>query len=253
MTDEDWLLKEKYNGEKTEGFFADLTRLKNGEPLAYLIGHIPFLDTNIFLDSHPLIPRTETEFWVEKALHEIVARGKTSGKIKVLDLCAGSGCIGVAVLKMEPLTWVDFVEIDMCHHKTIQKNIVENGIDSSRSHIVGGDLFENVSETYDFILSNPPYIDAKSGRTESSVLDYEPHSALFGGKSGMELIEKIITAAPQYLAPNGILYIEHEPEQRDQIHTIAHTNDLIAETYTDQYDVFRYTRFTRKNDHIVAS
>ena len=67
----DWLLNEKYHGEKTSAFFTDCVRLETGEPLAYVIGHIPFLDCTIYLDSRPLIPRVETEFWVEKLITTI--------------------------------------------------------------------------------------------------------------------------------------------------------------------------------------
>src|SRR5512138_3415194 len=97
VREEEWLLKEKWNGEKSEGFFADCQRLRDGEPLAYVIGHTPFLNTIIYLDSKPLIPRVETEFWVEKAIMEIqdFSRGQTLGTVQVLDVCAGSGCIGV--------------------------------------------------------------------------------------------------------------------------------------------------------------
>ena len=103
MTQEQhWLLKEKYHGEKTDGFFADCKRLALGEPLAYLIGWTPFLNTKIWLDSHPLIPRPETEFWVERAITSMRENaqdtlGFLAEPAKVLDLCAGSGCIGVAM------------------------------------------------------------------------------------------------------------------------------------------------------------
>ncbi len=102
--DEVWLLREKYQGVKTDAFFEDCARLKNGEPLAYIIGSIPFLNTTIFLDAHPLIPRPETEFWVEKAIAHMNVRAP----LRILDLCAGSGCIGVAVLtaRKETRVWV---------------------------------------------------------------------------------------------------------------------------------------------------
>ena len=155
--DEAWLLKEKYHDEKSEAFLNDCNRLKNGEPLAYVIGSIPFLSTTIFLDSHPLIPRTETEFWVEKIIAEM--RSKKEMPLRVLDLCAGSGCIGVAVLHTLPMVCVDFGEIDTDHHSTIRKNILENNIDPLRTNIFEGSLFDEITETYDYILSNPPYID----------------------------------------------------------------------------------------------
>ena len=71
QNEEKWLLQEKYHGEKTEAFFADCKRLALGEPLGYLIGHVPFLDCTIWLDNHPLIPRPETEHWVEQVIEVI--------------------------------------------------------------------------------------------------------------------------------------------------------------------------------------
>src|SRR3989338_975059 len=127
--------------------------MQETKPLAYVLGWIPFIYTKIYLDSKPLIPRTETEYWVDLVIKEIRNSGIKNPKI--LDLCAGSGCIGVAVLKEIPDALVDFTEIDASHHPTIKKNIRENGLVLSRANIFGGDLFEKVSDTYDFILSNP--------------------------------------------------------------------------------------------------
>lgn len=239
--DEEWLLREKYRGERTGEFLADRARLHGGEPVAYVIGWAPFLNTKIFLVSHPLIPRPETEFWVERAIKELhTYGGPASGR--VLDLCAGSGCIGVAVLKSVPNASVDFVEIDGQHHETIEKNIQENGIDSSRTHILGGDLFENVSGTYNFILANPPYIDPVLNRTEESVRTYEPKEALYGGHRGLEIIERIVKESPRFLTEHGVLYIEHEPEQAEAIRRLGEENGFSVVTYKDQYENYRFSR-----------
>ena len=245
-SDESWLLREKYLGEKTEGFFADCKRLKNGEPLAYIIGHIPFLSNTIHLDSHPLIPRTETEYWVEKVLSEIRShrRGQTP-TMRVLDLCAGSGCIGVAVLTALQNTHVDFAEMDVRHHPTIVKNLDVNGIDTERATTLAGDLFEKVTGEYDYILSNPPYIDKSLNRAQPSVTNHEPHNALFADDAGFSLIERIIAESPAYLKVDGVLVIEHEPEHVSRINDCAHEYGFICETRCDQYNVWRYTVLTR--------
>jgi release factor glutamine methyltransferase len=241
--EESWLLKEKYNDTIVDGFIDDCARLKGGEPLAYIIGHIPFLNTTIHLDSHPLIPRTETEFWTKQVIDEISARGLASGRM--LDLCAGSGCIGTAILKALPHITVDFVEIEESHHPTIQKNILQNGIDIQRVRIMGGNLFEHVSDTYDYILTNPPYIDKDLGRTDPEVILHEPEKALFGGQNGVEIIQAILESAHRFLTREGVLYIEHEPEQQDTIHQFGKTHFPHIEIRNDQYGIPRFTRFAR--------
>ncbi|MBI4086418.1 HemK family protein methyltransferase [Candidatus Kaiserbacteria bacterium] len=241
-----WLLREKYGGVETPAFFDDCKRLFEREPLAYLIGHIPFLNTAIFLDSRPLIPRPETEYWTELAIAEIKKR---NGRVSVLDLCAGSGCIGVAVAHAVPEARVDFAEIDARHHPTIEKNIRENGIDPSRIRIFGGDLFSEIPQgsQYDFILTNPPYLDPiLVDRIDASVMEYEPAQAILGGTDGMTYISRILENALGYLAPGGMLYIEHEPEQAEYINTHPCIATYAScETFPDQWNVNRYSVLTR--------
>ena len=235
-----WLLNDKYNGIETPEFVADKERLARGEPLAYVIGWVPFLNTKIWLDSKPLIPRPETEYWVEKAIQEMKG-GEVRPRLKVLDLCAGSGCAGIAVLKHVPNCEVHFAEIVDDHHQTIRKNIRENGIDVGRTKQIGGNLFEHVTEKYDFILTNPPYIDPKlSERVQTSVTLHEPSLALYGGVHGMEIIERIIREAPQHLNPGGILYIEHEPEQEEKIKVLIPN----VESFKDQFGVERCSKIS---------
>lgn len=240
-----WLLNEKHRGEKTAAFFEDLERLEAGEPLAYIIGSIPFLNTQVLLDSHPLIPRTETEFWVEKALQEIKTTAKSfppGRTIKVLDLCAGSGCIGVAVLKALPDAQVDFVEIDHLHHSTVNRTIRLNGLDKTKFRLFGGSLFETVSDKYDFILTNPPYVDPLLNRVSESVKKFEPDKALYGGDNGLNLIRSIIEQSSIHLESAGILYLEHEPEQTETIKRLATDKRFAIKTYKDQYGTERYSR-----------
>lgn len=206
-------------------------------PEAYALGFVPFIHTNIWLDSRPLIPRTETEYWVNEVIQEIKKSGITSPQI--LDLCAGSGCIGVAVAKDIPGAQVDFVEIDPAHHATIRKNLVENGVKPERTRIFTGDLFENISDKYDFILSNPPYIDMSLNRVEKSVLTHEPLIALDGGVEGLQIIKKILTQAPKYLKSGGTLYLEHEPEQAERFSN----HPLYIDSFKDQFGVVRLSQF----------
>lgn len=240
----EWLLVDKYQGQKSAAFLSDVAKLEAGVPLAYLIGNIPFLSNTIYLDSQPLIPRPETEFWVEQAINEM-SPYKGDSPLQVLDLCAGSGAIGVAVASSLTECLVDFIELDTRHLPTIAKNCVSNRIDKKRVQIHAGDLFKTNSGAtlpkYHFILSNPPYIDKTLNRTEQSVMDNEPALALYGGEAGMEIIAKIIEEAPLHLLPQGQLWIEHEPEQGETIRNLASSRFLVS-THKDQYDVVRFSK-----------
>jgi len=241
-----WLLQEKYSGEKSPAFYADCKRLALGEPLAYLIGSIPFLDCTIHLDSHPLIPRPETEYWVKEAVDTI--RQTTSASLgfadsapRILDLCAGSGCIGVAVAHAVPAARVDFAEIDQAHLETIRTNLSTNTIDTDHTEVIHSNLLEGVPHTYDFILSNPPYIDATRHRVDPSVTLHEPHLALFGGDGGLDVINSISETAPARLRVGGQLWLEHEPEQAAAIASLGTQHGFHVATQRDQYDTERYS------------
>ncbi len=240
--EEKWLLAEKYHGEKSFAFFSDLNQLKSGTPLAYLIGSLPFLNCKIYLDSRPLIPRPETEFWVEKVNLEIKQYQSVANlPLRILDLCAGSGCIGVALAHNNPALLVDFIELDQ-HQNTITKNCLENGIETKRFRVFTGDLFSPLSnETYDFILSNPPYIDQSLNRVDDSVKTYEPALALYGGQAGMEIIAKIIAQASKFLVAGGQLWLEHEPEQVKAIEELSKSTYKTV-THADQYRVPRFSQ-----------
>ena len=213
-------------------------QLKTAEPEEYEIGWKPFLDTEVFLDSRPLIPRNETEHWVEKAIAEI----PSEKPLKCLDLFAGSGAIGIAVLKHRPLTHVDFGEINPAHFPTIGKSLLKNGIAESRTRFIETDVWSNITDTYDYIFANPPYLSKnRLERIQPSVLAHEPHTALFAEEDGFALIRKTIEDARKHLSEGGVLWIEHEPEHVEAILTLSKEKGFRAQTYQDQYKVSRFS------------
>ncbi len=206
-------------------------------PLAYREGTAEFLGCTIYLDSRPLIPRTETEWWVEEFLKTLPERGM----LKVLDLFSGSGCVGVAVLKHVQSATVDFGELEARHLPTIQKNIDANGV-GGRSQVIQTDVYSNSAGAYDYILANPPYLaESRIGRIDESVLMHEPKEALMAAEDGFALIRATIEGAPAHLNPGGQLWVEHEPEHAAQIATLAASLGMSATAHNDQYGVCRYS------------
>lgn len=208
----------------------------------YARGWVPFLDCRIYLDSRPLIPRLETEYWVEEAIQECSANSGQGSAMKCLDLFAGSGAIGVAVLKHLPGSRVDFGEIDTEHFPTIKKNITENGVDETRARIIETDVWSMIPDRYDYVFANPPYLDeSRRARIQDSVLAHEPASALFAEEGGFSLIRRTMEGLREHLLPGGILYIEHDPEQTSLLASLATSFGLVAETRTDQFGLDRFT------------
>ncbi|MCR4276101.1 MAG: peptide chain release factor N(5)-glutamine methyltransferase [Candidatus Parcubacteria bacterium] len=270
--DEKWLLEEKYSGIETPEYEADKKRLASGEPLAYVIGWQPFLGLKIYLDSKPLIPRPETEWWTEelvavmKKVWPSVAKGpedflKDGNEFRFLDLCAGSGAIGCAALAKLPDAQVYFGEIDPAFEATILKNIRENKLDlptgrqaTSRADVRIGDLFEpfatNFSCPYsdlekwkyscggnmqfDIIAANPPYVPADRV-LPPSVAEYEPAGALRAGEDGLDIIRRIALDLPKHLKKDGQAWIECDRAHAAEARTLFQEQGFSAEIRNDQY------------------
>ena len=182
-----------------------------------------------------MLPKLEAESQKLKA----VQRPK-----RALDLFAGSGAIGVAVLKHLPDARVDFGEIDARHLSTIEKNIRENGIAPERARVIKTDVWSAIDGVYDAILANPPYLaESRRGHIQESVLAEEPAQALFADEDGLALIRKTIEGARAHLAPGGVLYIEHDPEQAAALQKLGGACGLSVETREDQFGLARYSAF----------
>lgn len=236
------LRRDKYGDDPDADLAEDVARLAAGEPLAYVIGWVPFLGLNIFLDSRPLIPRPETEWWTEKLVaHLREAFGDRP--FSFLDLCAGSGCIGLAVLKAFPQARVSFGELSPEHCALIRENLEANGLDAARADIRESDLFDafageahggSGSGRFDCVAANPPYVP-EGRELDAGVVDFEPHEALFSGPDGLALIRRIAQEAPFYLNEGGELWLECDSAHAEDAQALLVASGLAAELHTDLY------------------
>lgn len=238
--EEQWVLKEKYLGQPNKNFYKDVERLKAGEPVDYVIGFTEFLNCKIDLSKKPLIPRVETEYWVEKVIEEI--RNCKTKNIKCLDIFSGSGCIAVAVLANTRAILCDVADSEADCIKQIKINLKINNIDKKRYKVIQSDIFKNVKVMYDFIFANPPYIPkTRKNKLDKSVINFEPSKALFGGEDGLFYIRKFLKDAKKYLNKEGKIYIEFDCTQKKEIEKLIKKYKYSNYKFNkDQYNKWRW-------------
>jgi len=180
---------------------------KDGQPLAYITGRKEFYGRDFIVNNNVLTPRPDTEILVEKALETL----NDSKKITVLDLCSGSGCIGLT-LKAEKPSWnVSLADISEPALKISRKN-AEILINDTITFI-SSNLWSNITGTYDLIVTNPPYLDKPDMEDKKACHWPEPLLALDGGDDGLDLVRIIIEQAPAYMNENAWLFMEAGPDQ----------------------------------------
>ena len=187
-----------------------------GEPVAYLIGEWEFYGLPLDISRDVLIPRPDTEVLAGQAIEYI----QTLGECRVLDLCAGSGCIGLAVASQAPQARVVLGEYSDAALKICRQNIRRNGL-TGRVVPMQADAREKPERAlgeFQCIVSNPPYIPRADLETlDASVKDYEPHLALDGGEDGLDFYQTISGKWKEALAPGGRLYFEGGIGQADTV------------------------------------
>ncbi len=244
-----WLLAEKYNGVTTDEYEAECLLLEQGVPVAYLIGNIEFLGCHIDLSAKPLIPRAETEYWVDLFIKKLAGTYSEVElrNLNILDIFAGSGCIGIACAKHLG-SQVTIGELQPQNITQILKNTSHNKC-ITNTELIESDVFSNIPQKiYDFILANPPYIDhMDESNVQTSVLEHEDHIALFAEKKGLKFIYQLIDEAPMYLRTGGELWIEFDPWQTTLITTYLEKSNSWSHTYLkDQFEKDRVLILVKK-------
>ena len=189
-----------------EAFYNLLDRRLNFEPVQYLIGSAPFRYLDIEVGPGVLVPRPESELLVEAVLQHI---SNLPAPVSVIDLGAGSGALSLAIATEAPSTRVIAVEKSPEALVWLKKNV---SVIAENVRVVEGDVAVLPGVKCDVVIANPPYIPDEQ-ELPRDVLGFEPHIALFGGPTGMELPRRFIQAAARLLKPAGVLVIEHTEDQ----------------------------------------
>jgi release factor glutamine methyltransferase len=205
-----------------------------------------FCRANIDVSRKVFAPRIETEFWTRKAIKQIKSqKSKIKNKnLNILDAFAGSGCIGIAILKTIKNAAVDFVDIDKEAIRQIKINLRLNKISKVRYKIYQSNLFEKLKgKKYDFILANPPYVALdRIPEVQKEVLEKEPHVALFAGKDGLVYIKKIFDKVKNHLKPGGMIFLEFDPRQKEEIEKILQNQGFKFVFFRDQFRKYRWLK-----------
>lgn len=212
-----------------------LKRRLTNEPLQYITHKQYFYGNRFYINENVLIPRADTEILVEEVLKMVKPNDK------VLDLCTGSGCIAVALKKAKPNIHILASDISRNALIIAMLNAKINDADIS---FVRSNLFENICQKFDVIVSNPPYIKTEDIKSLQEEVKHEPSLALDGGKDGMEFYKKIIINGNRFLNNNGLIALEIGYNQAKEV------SELLLE---NNYKNLRIIKDYGNNDRVVLA
>jgi release factor glutamine methyltransferase len=208
---------------------ALLARRMAHEPIAYLLGSREFWSLSFKTPPGVLIPRPDSETLVEAALKHAQAHDVQN----VLDLGVGSGCLLLSILHELPNATGIGIDISPVAVATAKANAQSLGL-AARTRIMLGSWTQDIIQTFDIIVSNPPYIALdEQASLPPDVRDYEPSSALFAGADGLEAYRTLLPQLPKRLRPQGIILLEIGATQADSISALAHAQGLHCRVIPD--------------------
>lgn len=177
-------------------------RIAERIPVEYITQEAEYLGNSFYVNSHVLVPRSLMNTRFQDFLAEMHWTNK-----RVLDLCTGSGCIGISLALLNPEIQVDLADISDEALQVAAVNIKKHGLET-RVTCIRSNLFENICNTYDLIITNPPYVATKHYRRGPLEFKNEPRLALEAGADGLNLVRRILQGAKDYLHPSGKLIME---------------------------------------------
>lgn len=208
-----------------EFYLNKINDIKNGMPIQYITNKQEFMKLNFYVDKNVLIPQPDTEILVEKAIEICNNHGND---IKILDLCTGSGAIGISIAKNIKNAKVYATDIKNTVTDIAKQNAKQNNVDNIE--FIVSDMFENIQEKdFDIIVSNPPYIETDVIKTLPTEVRNEPIIALDGGKDGLKFYKIILSEYKKYLKKDGYLLLEIGYNQAKSVGELINLNYSIIE------------------------
>lgn len=224
--------------EQRVRYYLALIEIIQGMPIQYITNKQEFMKLDFYVDENVLIPQPDTEILVEKAIEE----AKKIENVEILDMCTGSGCIGISIAKNIENAKVTLVDISENVIEIAKKNALRNKVESQLTFIQSN-MFEKVEKKFDIIVSNPPYIKTDVIPKLDKQVQNEPHIALDGGKDGLKFYKIIIEEAKKYLKENGKLILEIGYDQKEEV------ENLIKQS--GQYKKIEVIKDLSQNDRVI--
>lgn len=195
-------------------FINCINELIEGKPLQYITHHQEFMNLDFYVDENVLIPQPDTEVLVLQTIN--IIKQYENRNIKVLDLCTGSGAIAISTAKAFENQAVQVYASDISDKalEVAKKNSKKNDV---HINFINSNMFENIDEKFDIIVSNPPYIETETIKKLSKDVQQEPHIALDGGFDGLEFYKIIASEYEKYLNDNGTLLLEIGYNQKQSV------------------------------------
>ena len=217
---------------------AAIRRRITREPLTYILGTAYFMDEEYEVSPDCLIPRPETELLVLEAAKHCPENGR------ILDVCTGSGCIAVSLLRRRDDLSGDAVEISAPAASLARRNAVRNGVDD-RLNVIEADMFSwEIDGEYDVIVSNPPYVTADEMASLDPELSFEPRSALTDGGDGLSFYRELCERYAGHVRKDGVMLCEIGCAEGKAVLGIARENGLCGEIVRDLAGLDRMIRIS---------
>ena len=205
--------------EEVESYRQLIVRRAKGEPVAYITGKKEFFGLEFHVERGVLIPRPETELLVEVVYDYL----KDRENLTVVDVGTGSGCIVLTLCKLTRGKH-RFYGIDVSRKALEVAKINREKLGCLDVEFLKGSILSPVDFPVDVVVSNPPYVPVGDSRLEKEVLKFEPAVALFGGETGLEVIEKLIAQASEKLKPGGLIALEVGEGQKEAVTSLLESS-----------------------------